>query len=299
MIPSSRSIASQPPGHVRRAMPAVAAGAAGLDERPQIPRLVGAVRHRERRKARGDEAEVEGARPTELCGGRDQPRGSGGTAAPARLPSAARTRPRPGASRPPPRDCAGPGPRRAPSPARSGTVSRSGRSSSRRGRGRRGSRVSARASLRASSSGVPWSNSSTMTLSRPNASTRRASSRAAAVGPSRAEGHGHGAAPATGEHAPVARVCPGEEPEIESGPALLAPGELGAGDRRRQTGVPLGIPRQHDDVDGLGVDRAGPRLAPGGHHRSAARARPRRPSPARAPGRRRRSGRRRSTRRGR
>ena len=58
----------------------------------------------------------------------------------------------------------------------------------------------------------------------------------------------------------MAPVGPGEEPEIESGPALLAPGELGAGDRRRQTGVPLGIPRQHDDVDGLGVDRAGPRL---------------------------------------
>ena len=78
------------------------------------------------------------------------------------------------------------------------------------------------------------------------------------------ERRGHGAAPAAGEDAPVAGVGPGEDPEVESRPPLLPSREMGPGDRRRQPGVPLGIPRQHDEVGGRGIDRAGPRLGPPG-----------------------------------
>ena len=74
----------------------------------------------------------------------------------------------------------------------------------------------------------------------------------------------HGAAPAAGEDAPVTPVGLGKEAEIESGPALLPPGEMGPGDRRRQPGVPFGVSRQHDEVRRLGIDRAGPRLGSAG-----------------------------------
>ena len=140
-------------------------------------------RGRERRQVGRDQPEVEGALAGQLGGPLDHAGVAG--EAPALLGAAAQVGGgrRPAASRRSRRGCAGPGPRPGRWPAGAGPGRGSGRCWWRPASAPARTASAARASLRAESSGSPWSHSSTATLSRPKSALSRRSSAAAAAGP--------------------------------------------------------------------------------------------------------------------
>ena len=154
------------------------------DQLGEVALLVEPVGRREVRESRGDQAQVERALERELRGALDDageaceaPRLLGGASAGTRRAPARSSPPcrrRSVGARGPPRGCSRAGRR---------PVSRSGRCWSRPRRRPLGWRASASASLRAASSGSPWSHSSTATFAVPTASTSRSSSRRASRGP--------------------------------------------------------------------------------------------------------------------
>ena len=170
---------------------------------------VGATRERSNAAARPISA---AARPR---------RGSGRSGAPARPRCAGGRRRPPAATGRARRGCAGRARRRWPWPGGAGRAWRSARCWWRRTPRRAAAASSARASLRAESSGSPWSHSSTSTRSRPNASTSCCSSRRAAAGPSLDQRRRHGALAAAGEHPHVAGDGGGDVGEGELRRALL------------------------------------------------------------------------------
>ena len=120
----------------------------------------------------------------------------------------------------------------------------------------------ARASLRAVSSGSPWSQSSTATSSAAEGldePVELAAGRGRAGG---GEGGGDRALAAPGQDDPVPAVAvpavvAGQVLEGAGGPALLPAGEVGLGDGPAQAGVPLGVAGQDHQVGAERVGRAG------------------------------------------
>ena len=106
---------------------------------------------------------------------------------------------------------------------------------------------SARASLRAESSGSPWSHSSTTTRSRPNASTSRWSSLPGRRWTVLDQGRRDRPLAAAREHPPVAPPRPGQLLQGEAGRALL-PRQLTQADGPGQAGVPLRAVGQDDEM---------------------------------------------------
>ena len=184
------------------------------------------------------------------------PRASGRSAGPARRPSAGGRRRPPAASRPGRRGCAGPAPRPARWPAAAGRAWRSGRCWWPPAAGPPARPAWPGRRCGPSRAGRRGRTARPTTLSAPNTSTSRASSRAAAAGPSLDQRPGHRSLAAPGEHQPVAAVGRRPVDARVVGPALLAPRQVPGADGGGQPGVALGVAGQHQQVVALGVGLA-------------------------------------------
>ena len=106
--------------------------------------------------------------------------------------------------------------------------------------------------MRATSSGAPWSQISTATLSRPKAAHE---SLEFALGGARTAVHQrarHGPLATAAQHEPLARARR-DLFEAEARRALLAAAQVGLAEHRRERAVALGRTREHDEVRAGGV----------------------------------------------
>ena len=72
--------------------------------------------------------------------------------------------------------------------------------------------------------------------------------------------------PTPGEHQPMAVRRRGQRVEGEDGPSLLPAFQVGVGQHGRQTGIALGVARQHNEMGSAGIGPAGARPGRGECH---------------------------------